>query len=72
MTLRHPDEARRNRLEARQTERKDARAGITKQQRDWIHDFEPLAGVPEAILTIKQQLELIKPTERRNLTNGRA
>ena len=67
VTLKHPDEARRNRLEAGQTERKDARAGITRQQRDWIHKFEPLAGVQEAVLVVKRELDLIRPTARKNV-----
>jgi hypothetical protein len=66
-TLSHPKEAQRNRNDARRAEREDARAGITKQQWDWAHKFEPLAGVPKAVLVVKEHLELIKPTARRNV-----
>ena len=66
-TLSHPKEAQRIRRAERRAEREDARAGITKQQWDWVHEFEPLAGVPDAVQMIKEHLELIKPTARRNV-----
>jgi hypothetical protein len=67
VTLRHPHGARRNRLEARRAKRLDERAGITKQQRDWIRNFEPRAVVvPEAVLIVRRHLELLKPTARKN------
>lgn len=66
-TLSHPKEAQRARNDARRAKREDERAGITKQQWDWAHKFEPLAGVPEAVLVVKEHLELIKPTAPRNV-----
>ena len=57
-----PDE---HAVEHEQTPRRERRA-LTKLQQAWAQEFDPLAAVPDAVLTVKRYLELIKPTSRRN------
>src|SRR5690349_18588664 len=41
ITYRHPQQAERDRRDARRAERKDARAGLTELQKTWAKEFDP-------------------------------
>jgi len=50
-----------------QAPRRNRRARIIRLQRAWARDFNPLACIPDAVRVVEAQLELIKPTARRNV-----
>jgi hypothetical protein len=68
ITYQHPRQAQRDRSDARQAARIDARAGLTKLRHKWAEEFDPRHAIPGAVAVAKQHLdEIINATSRRNL-----